>query len=100
MKPSRLPLPALHVAVVLLWAALLGASAFIVRGGRATASATFASAGAPKREPAPALLACPARSDAALEQCLQEVSVGHAKRRDARGKRPDAQLPRDATSSR
>ena len=67
MNASRLPLPVLHAAVVLLWAVLLGAS-WLVCGELAPASAPGARLTLPRPELPTAALA-PAQGSAGLTQC-------------------------------
>lgn len=67
MKPTRLPPPVLHLAVVLLWAVLLGAS-WLVCGELAPAALTQGRVTLPQPElPASALL--PARGAGVPAQC-------------------------------
>jgi hypothetical protein len=80
MNASRLPLPVLHAAVVLLWAVLLGAS-WLVCGKLASARAPDAHLTLPRPE-LPAAALQPARGPNGLAQC------------------PPAQLLSDARSAR
>lgn len=86
MKPTRLPLPALHAAVVLFWAVLLGAS-WLVCTRLAPAPA------------APAAVHLPVTSAAGLVQCAEGLTAT-AKRRLPLVKPPPVELLSDARSAR